>query len=149
MSVARNAPAALGMLVLGGCSLAPHYAPPKLTPLPVAYKEAGPWQIAHPADKLPRGTWWKAYDDPELGRLEAMVDDRNPTVAEAVASYDIARADVAQAQSALFPQVIGDASMTTNRQSERRPLRPSSFAFGWEQARLLDRCSGGRQDHNM
>jgi NodT family efflux transporter outer membrane factor (OMF) lipoprotein len=126
MSVARNAPAVLGLLLLGGCSLAPHYAPPKLTALPAAYKEAGPWQIAHPADKLPRGPWWKAYDDPELDRLEAMIDDRNPTVAEAVASYDIARADVAQAQSALFPQVIGDASMTTNRQSERRPLRSAS-----------------------
>ena len=113
----------LGALLLTGCSLAPPYQPPAIEAIPASYKEAGPWQVAHPSDTLPRGAWWIDYGDPELDRLEARVDGHNPTVAEAVANYDVARADVAEARSALLPQVSAGASMTANRQSERRPLR--------------------------
>ncbi|MEA2743098.1 MAG: hypothetical protein QOG25_1469, partial [Acetobacteraceae bacterium] len=108
---------------LAGCSLAPSYKPPALPALPVAYKEAEPWQLAHPSDTLPRGPWWSNYNDAKLDRLEAAVEGHNPTVAEAVANYDIARADVSEAGAALLPQITAGASMTTNRQSERRPLR--------------------------
>jgi NodT family efflux transporter outer membrane factor (OMF) lipoprotein len=111
------------LAALSGCSLAPAYMPPTLPPLPVAYKQLGPWQLAHPADSLPRGPWWNAYGDSTLDRLESQVDDNNPTLALAVAHYDIARADVAQAGSALWPQLSLGGSMTTNRQSQRRPLR--------------------------
>ena len=124
-SVARQS-ALLGVLLLAGCSLAPPYKPPSIAAIPASYKEAGPWQLAHPADTLPRGPWWTDYADPELDRLEAQVDAHNPTVAEAVANYDVARADVAEAHSALLPQISAGASMTANRQSERRPLRSAS-----------------------
>jgi NodT family efflux transporter outer membrane factor (OMF) lipoprotein len=126
MTVSGNVPVLIGLLLLGSCSLAPHYESPKIPTIPTSYKEAGPWQIAHPADELPRGPWWTSYDDPDLNRLEARIDNRNPSVAEAVASFDIARADVAEAQSSLLPQLIGGASITTNRQSERRPLRSAN-----------------------
>jgi NodT family efflux transporter outer membrane factor (OMF) lipoprotein len=116
--------ALVGVLTsLAGCSLAPAYKPPALPALPVAYKEAGPWQLAHPSDTLPRGLWWTGYKDAELDRLEGAVNGHNPTIAEAVANYDIARADVAEAGAALLPQITAGASMTANRQSERRPLR--------------------------
>jgi NodT family efflux transporter outer membrane factor (OMF) lipoprotein len=116
--------ALVGVLAsLAGCSLAPSYKPPALPALPVAFKEAGPWQLAHPSDTLPRGPWWSDYNDAELDRLESAVDGHNPTVAEAVANYDIARADVAEARAPMLPQIIAGGSMTTNRQSERRPLR--------------------------
>jgi NodT family efflux transporter outer membrane factor (OMF) lipoprotein len=109
-------------LLLAGCSLAPSYKPPAMA-IPAAYKEAGPWQVAHPSDTLPRGPWWSGYNDPVLDGLESQVDGRNPDLAVAVADYDIARADVAEARAGLFPQVTTGASMDTNRQSERRPLR--------------------------
>jgi NodT family efflux transporter outer membrane factor (OMF) lipoprotein len=115
--------ALLAPLLLAGCSLAPPYKPPQVAAIPASYKEAGPWQLAHPADTLPRGPWWTTYDDSELNSLEAQVDPHNPTVAEAVANYDVARAYVAEARSALLPQISSGASMTTNRQSERRPTR--------------------------
>jgi NodT family efflux transporter outer membrane factor (OMF) lipoprotein len=111
------------LLVLAGCSLAPHYKPPEVAAIPASFKEAGPWALAHPAETLPRGPWWSAYEDSDLDGLEAQVDAHNPTVAEAIARYDVARADVAEARSTLMPQVLTGASMTTNRQSERRPLR--------------------------
>jgi NodT family efflux transporter outer membrane factor (OMF) lipoprotein len=125
--------ALLGSLLLpAGCSLAPPYKPPTVAAIPASYKEAGPWQLAHPADTLARGSWWSAYNDAELDSLEAQVDGHNPNVAEAVANYDVARADVAEAHSALLPQISTGASVTTNRQSERRPLRspnqPNQFA---------------------
>lgn len=108
---------------LAGCSLAPAYTPPTVPVLPAAYKEAGPWQLAHPSDTLPRGLWWSNYHDQTLDALEGDVDGHNPTVAEAVANYDIARADVAEAGAPLLPQIAAEGSMTANRQSERRPLR--------------------------
>lgn len=122
-SLKRRA-ALLGSVLLSSCSLAPDYHVPDVAPMPVAFKEAGPWQLAHPADTLPRGPWWSVYADADLDRLEALVDDHNPTIAEAVAAYDVARADVAQAGSPLLPQVIAGGGITTNKQSERRPLRP-------------------------
>jgi NodT family efflux transporter outer membrane factor (OMF) lipoprotein len=115
--------ALLGALLPVSCSLAPHYQPPTVAAIPASYKESGPWQLAHPADTLPRGPWWTAYGDPDLDAFEAQVDAHNPTVAEAVANYDTARADVAEAGSTLLPQITSGGSATANRQSERRPLR--------------------------
>jgi NodT family efflux transporter outer membrane factor (OMF) lipoprotein len=116
----------LGALLPVGCSLAPHYQPPTVAAIPANYKEAGPWQLAHPADTLPRGPWWTEYGDPALDAFEAQVDTHNPTVAEAVANYDTARADVAAAGSPLLPQISMGGSTTANRQSEARPLRSPS-----------------------
>jgi NodT family efflux transporter outer membrane factor (OMF) lipoprotein len=114
------------LLLLADCSLAPPYQPPQVAAIPAAYKQAGPWQLAHPADTLPRGSWWSDYHDPDLNSLEAQVDSHNPNIAEAVANYDIARADVAEARSPLLPQISTGASMTANRQSERRPTRSAA-----------------------
>src|SRR3984885_14311727 len=124
MTVTGRLAALLGpLLVLTGCSLAPPYKPPQVAAIPASFKESGPWQLAHPSETLPRGPWWTAYEDPYLDNLESQVDAHNPTVAEAVARYDVARADVAEAGSTLLPQVLTGASMTTNRQDEPRPLR--------------------------
>jgi NodT family efflux transporter outer membrane factor (OMF) lipoprotein len=112
-----------GSLLLVSCSLAPPYKPPEVAAIPASYKEAGPWQLAHPSDTLRRGPWWSDYNDAKLDSLESQVDANNPNVAEAVANYDVARADVAEARSALFPQISTGASMTSNRQSSQRPLR--------------------------
>jgi NodT family efflux transporter outer membrane factor (OMF) lipoprotein len=111
------------VLGLANCSLAPKYERPQIAAIPASYKEVGPWQSARPADNLPRGPWWKDYDDATLDELEGRVDADNPTVAESVANYDAARADVAEAHSELLPSIDTGASMTANRQSERRPLR--------------------------
>jgi NodT family efflux transporter outer membrane factor (OMF) lipoprotein len=124
--VVRQTMLLASLSALASCSLAPPYKPPQVAAIPAAYKEAGPWQLAHPADTLPRGPWWSDYNDPKLDNLEAQVDGHNPTVAEAVANYDVARADVAEARSGLLPQVTAGASMTANQQSERRPLRSAN-----------------------
>jgi NodT family efflux transporter outer membrane factor (OMF) lipoprotein len=119
----KDLPPLAALALLAGCSLAPSYKAPSVPTIPASYKEAGPWQLAHPADTLPRGPWWTPYSDATLNELEGQVEANNPNIAEAVANYDIARADVAEARSPLLPQITTGGSMTTNRQSERRPLR--------------------------
>jgi len=116
---------------LTGCSFAPAYHVPS-APVPVAYKEAGDWQIAQPSDRIERDAWWKDYRDPELDRLEPLVATANPDVQAAIARHDEAMAYEHQAESSLYPTVGADAQVTRNGQSERRPLRfgtvePSSY----------------------
>lgn len=119
----RDSPLLSVLALLARCSLAPPYKTPEVPTIPASCKEAGPRQLAHSADTLPRGPWWTVYNDRTLDELEGQVDPNNPDIAQAVANYDIARADVAEARSPLLPLITTGGSMTTNRQSEHRPLR--------------------------
>ncbi|THD57507.1 efflux transporter outer membrane subunit [Phenylobacterium sp.] len=109
-------------VALGGCNLAPAYAPPSLT-LPTSYKETGPWTPASPADAAPRGDWWTVYADDTLNGLEQRIETGNPDLALALARYDEARAYAAEARASQYPEVDLGASATTNRESANRPLR--------------------------
>jgi len=121
-SVAFLAASALTAAGLAGCSFAPAYAPPKVE-IPVAFKEAGPWTAAAPADAAPRGGWWRVYNDPVLDDLQTQLAAANNGLASAVARYDQARALAAQARAGLFPEIDANATVQTNRQSFNRPLR--------------------------
>ena len=115
-------PALALMVATAGCSLAPAYHPP-VTPAVTAFKEAGPWQLATPADTIPRGDWWAVFGDPTLDALERKVATDNPTYAGALARYDAALGYLGQSRAALLPQSGVDADITRNRQSDNRPLR--------------------------
>jgi len=117
--------AAVSLIALAGCNLAPAYQVPP-TPTPSAFKETGPWTEAAPADALGRGDWWTFYGDATLTGLEAQIDQANPTLAAAVARHDQAKAFAAEAESGLYPAVGSFAQVTTNRQSANRPLRSAS-----------------------
>lgn len=117
---------ALGLLAsVAGCSFAPPYRPPVM-PAPPAFKEAGPWQPFAPEAAAARTDWWTVFGDNRLDALEQQVATANPTLAGALARYDGARAYLGQARAGLLPQVGGDASLTSNRQSDNRPLRGSN-----------------------
>ena len=102
--------------------MAPAYTQPTMT-LPPSFKELGPWTPAAPADGLSKGDWWRAYGDPLLTSLEARIDSDNPSLAEAAARYDQARALARQAAAAQLPSVSLNAAPNFNRQSDDRPLR--------------------------
>ena len=110
---------------LTGCSFAPAYRPP-LIPIPAAFKEAGPWTLASPADRATRGAWWTVFGDPTLDALEQRIDTDNPTLTGAVGRYDQAAAYLAEARSGLLPTFGLNTSITQNRQSDHRPLRGSN-----------------------
>ena len=110
---------------LAGCSFAPPYHPP-VTATPVAFKEAGPWQLAQPADTAPAANWWTAFGDPTLDRLETRVAASNPTYAGALGRYEQAQAYLQQARAGLLPQVGISTDVTANKQSAHRPLRSAN-----------------------
>ena len=95
---------AIAIGILSGCAVGPAYKLPS-TPQPAAFKEAGPWTPASPADMLERGPWWTLFGDPLLNDLASSVEVSNQNVAAAVASYAQARALVQQQRASLFPTV--------------------------------------------
>lgn len=119
--------AALLLLALHGCSLAPHYQVPPID-LPAQYREQnadGPW---HPA-AAPQGIaehWWRLYQDPQLDHLQQRLLRANPDLAAALAHYDAAQAYASQLHAGLFPQISASAQPLRQRQSDSRPLRGST-----------------------
>ncbi|HVY15031.1 MAG TPA: efflux transporter outer membrane subunit [Rhodopila sp.] len=89
-------------LLLAGCTVGPDYKKPD-APTPAVFKELQGWTPSHPADAMDKGAWWSVYQDPELDRLERMVDISNQTVKQYEAQYRNAVALVAEARASLFP----------------------------------------------
>jgi outer membrane protein TolC len=116
---------AAGLVLLAGCSFAPKYHVPDM-PIPTAFKEQGIWTRATPEDALPKTSWWTLYGDPTLDALEAQIEGANPTLAEALARYDRARAQLSILRAGLYPEVDTGAHALRNRQSDNRPLRSAS-----------------------
>jgi multidrug efflux system outer membrane protein len=128
--------AAIAILFLGGCSMAPPYHPP-VVQAPAAYKEvpAG-WAVAQPMDDTPRGEWWKPFGDPVLDDLEQRMATASPTLSAALARYDQARAAAHETAADLFPTVSVGGDAVRERLSGRRPqstgspVRSNDFSVG-------------------
>jgi NodT family efflux transporter outer membrane factor (OMF) lipoprotein len=86
----------------GGCMVGPDYKRPD-APASPAFKEMAGWRPGHPMDDMDKGAWWSVYHDPELDRLERMVEVSNQTVKEFEAEYRNAVALVGEARANLFP----------------------------------------------
>ncbi|SEC10274.1 efflux transporter, outer membrane factor (OMF) lipoprotein, NodT family [Pseudomonas saponiphila] len=119
--------AALLVLALHGCSLAPHYQVPAID-LPAQYREQssdGPW---HPAatPQVIGEQWWLLYQDPRLNDLQQHLLQANPDLAAALAHYDGAQAYASQLHAGLFPLISASAQPLRQRQSDSRPLRGST-----------------------
>ena len=110
-SLAGKLPALTVVAVLAACTVGPNYVRPPVA-TPTAYKEAQPWKPAEPGDAGPRGNWWEVFGDPMLNDLVAQVDIDNQNIKAAEANVRQARALTAQARSAFFPTVSGNASAT-------------------------------------
>ncbi len=145
----RGAPRlAATLLLLGlasGCDLAPPYRPPH-TLLPDSYAGSGPFRRADPADTLPRGPWWERFDDPLLDRLEQEATADNPDLAGLYEQYVQARDLAAEARSGLFPQVVGQASTTDNRQSEHRLFRGGGGGLNVQSSNQIEATASWEAD---
>ncbi len=51
----------------------PDYTRPD-APMSANFKELSGWKPAQPRDATDKGDWWAIYHDPELDRLERMVE---------------------------------------------------------------------------
>lgn len=105
----------LAALALAACtSVGPQHSAPDIA-MPAAYRAADGWKPAEPADHLPRGNWWRSYDDAVLDGLVARLDRANPDLQSALGSYRQARAAAQQARATYAPQVNLSASAVRSR----------------------------------
>jgi len=103
------------LVPLGGCMVGPDYHRPaaimsqhfKEIPAPPGWVNADP----HYAE-LPKGDWWRVYNDPLLDDLESRVSISNQTIKADEAAYRQARALIDEARASLFPTVSLAPSVT-------------------------------------
>jgi outer membrane protein TolC len=111
---------AIGLLFsifLNGCMVGPNYVRPSVV-IPEHYKEKSPtgWKVAEPRDASGRGEWWKIFHDHRLNVLENKLTISNQNIAVAIGQYNQARALVDQASANLYPTLVGNLSITRQRQ---------------------------------
>ena len=123
--------------VLSACSLAPKYEEPKLQDV-AAFKEAGEWMPAAPADTQPRGEWWHTFGDPKLDDLQQQLHDGSQDLRAAVARFEQARAFSRGARSNLYPTVGAGASAGRARASANAPGSGGAISTGNDFIASLD-----------
>ena len=107
---------------LAGCgAVGPDYVRPKMG-APVDWKTEPGWQSGQPRDSELKGDWWTLFDDAGLNRLAAQALAHNNTLALAQSRLDQARAQTAQANSALLPHLALQGGTSRFQTSANRPL---------------------------
>lgn len=121
------------LCLLSGCVVGPNYEKPEAV-TPPEYKEAaGKWGVAKPADALPKGKWWLAFNDPVLNELIEQVSVSNQTLAAAEARYRQASATVKGARAGLFPTLGASGGAARSRTSQGTGSRYDiGIDAGWE-----------------
>jgi outer membrane protein TolC len=106
---------ALLPMLLAGCATQPGYEAPDLQVAPawVGAQSTAP-SIAGTVD----GAWWKVLRDPAIDALveSALVD--NPTLGQALARLDQARAAVGASDGQRLPQIAFDGNLTRSRSGD-------------------------------
>ena len=113
--------AILASLLCSACTIGPRYQRPVTQP-PAALKEmAGndQWKMATPSDGLLKGKWWEIFGDPELNRLEELVNVDNQNVKVAEAQFREARALVLANHANYYPS-IGSTPAISQSYEERK-----------------------------
>ena len=113
---------------LAGCMVGPDYVRPT-APTATTYKEMEGWKFAQPADDAPRGTWWEAFNDPDLNALMAQVDVNNQNIALFEARVRQADAATRAARAALWPLVDLNVAATRNNAATQTSGRATNSAY--------------------
>ncbi|MEW6307188.1 MAG: efflux transporter outer membrane subunit [Verrucomicrobiota bacterium] len=104
------------LVLLAACKLGPEYRRPSV--------EAPPdwrWKQAEPRDHVPRGEWWKVFNDPVLDQLQADAAAANQELKAAMARVEQARATARFNRSDFFPSLNGTATYARYRTSGNAP----------------------------
>jgi NodT family efflux transporter outer membrane factor (OMF) lipoprotein len=99
----------------------PKYQKPTTT-VPVNWQTPPPWKSALPLDTLPKGAWWKIFNDPELDAYEERAMASNQTLAAAVARLEEARSMARVTASGLYPELDAGVRASRTRLSGNRPV---------------------------
>lgn len=123
-----NSAIAISTFGLVGCMVGPEYVKPSFEISEDVLmqehfsRDENLWKDALPADSLPKGEWWKIFDDPELDQLLKLCRFNNPTLKAAFYRVEQARESALMEQSDLYPHLNGDAaySRTNNSRNTRQ-----------------------------
>jgi multidrug efflux system outer membrane protein len=106
------------LLMLCSCAVGPDYQRPDVAKLtPADWR----WKLAEPADAIPKGGWWRVFNDAMLDELEAGAVAENQNLRSAVARVDQARASARITRSQFFPELSLDPSLKRERTSGNLP----------------------------
>ena len=115
--------------VLSACAALPHTGQaPKPKP-PEAYATSE--SFAAPAANWPRLDWWRAYGDAGLDQLIDEALRTAPSMAQARARIERARADLGTARSALFPSLTANGTVVETKQSYNIGFPPTLVPHGY------------------
>lgn len=98
-------------LVLSACAAGPTYSE-AVPAAPAAWQAVLP----HGGSVATMRDWWQQFDDPAVAQLIALADADSPSLANAWADIEQARATLTTARAAGLPSVDGSASATRARQ---------------------------------
>ncbi|MFG1428821.1 efflux transporter outer membrane subunit [Roseixanthobacter glucoisosaccharinicivorans] len=84
----------------------------------------------------PADTWWRAFSDPQLDQLIYEAVANSPTMSEAVARVELAKAQAINAQAALLPNIGAMGTVRDSRITQNLGL-PSDGDFHWLGAALV------------
>ena len=99
-------------VALAGCvSVGPDYKAVRFDAPAVWMESSLP---AAPSPGLEAAAWWKSFGDPVLTSLIVQAVERNPSVTQAVARIDQARADVAAVTAESLPSLSASSSSTSS-----------------------------------
>ncbi len=104
-------------LFCSACSLAPAYNRPAMD-VPREFA-GGMFAQARPSDDLPKGTWWKIYDDHDLDALEDQLSE-NQNLQAALQRLKQAQSALGAARAQLFPSLDLGASAQKLQTSKNR-----------------------------
>jgi outer membrane protein, multidrug efflux system len=126
-------------LVLAACASPPPIDPASLPAAPAAFHETDTrWTALAPAEAQPRGTWWKAFNDPVLDGLIERADRSNTTIQVAVARLRQARALVRSARADQLPQVNAAAGAIRQRDQVTLNVPATLISVGADLSYELD-----------
>jgi NodT family efflux transporter outer membrane factor (OMF) lipoprotein len=114
-----------------GCTVGPKYQKPVM-PSPPAFKElAGndQWKTATPSDAALKGKWWEVFNDPQLNKLEELINVDNNNVKQAEAQFRQARSVVLINHSGYYPVIGSSPSISQSDRGSNAGGRGTSANF--------------------
>lgn len=114
MTIFLRGGTALAAILLGACALQPDYRKPTLS-APPAWNNMQDGLASAPASSTVSDTWWSELNDPAIDALVSAALADNPTLAEAVARVDQARALLTVNDAGKLPSIGIEGSATRAR----------------------------------
>ncbi|MGL5447110.1 MAG: hypothetical protein ACRDBL_07375, partial [Rhabdaerophilum sp.] len=132
----------VAVLTLGACA-AVREGPALVSPVPVSWTNAG--SSNEPYLKADSTNWWRGYRDPILNRLIDRALIQSPTLEQALARVDSARALARSEGSGLFPRADGGGNIALTRRLSGSPegLNAAGEAAGQGQRRGIGTFQAG------